>query len=212
MRIELDHTIVPSPDKVAAAKLLAELLDVPWAESGLGPFSPVYVNDGLTLDFIETNEPFPDLSLLFSRERNGLRRDPRAHRGQRHRVPQRRARPDGRQDQHRLRRQDDLLERTGRTPVGAAHGQLRTSTGVIGRAVQGLVDGGASPVAADPPRMPCNRPGSFESNLRRRTCGGEQKQIVTTRTGSSLIEALPCGPDRSARRRCTRECSWHSIF
>lgn len=59
MAIELDHSIVPSHHKVASARLLAELLGVPWAASGLGPFSPVYVNDGLTLDFIETAEPFP---------------------------------------------------------------------------------------------------------------------------------------------------------
>lgn len=59
MTIELDHSIVPSHHKVASAKLLAELLGVPWAASGLGPFSPVYVNDGLTLDFIETAESFP---------------------------------------------------------------------------------------------------------------------------------------------------------
>jgi len=59
MPIELDHTIVPSHHKIASAKLLAELIGVPWAKSGLGPFSPVYVNDGLTLDFIETSEPFP---------------------------------------------------------------------------------------------------------------------------------------------------------
>lgn len=49
MKIELDHTIVASHHKVASAKLLAELLDVPWAESALGYFSPVYVNEGLTL-------------------------------------------------------------------------------------------------------------------------------------------------------------------
>ena len=59
MTIELDHTIVPSRHPVASAKLLAELLGVPWAAAGAGPFSPVYVNDGLTLDFIETDEPFP---------------------------------------------------------------------------------------------------------------------------------------------------------
>jgi hypothetical protein len=48
----LDHLIVPAKDRVAAAKLLAEVLGVPWAEQGaFGPFSPVYVNDGLTLDF-----------------------------------------------------------------------------------------------------------------------------------------------------------------
>jgi hypothetical protein len=45
MTIELDHTIVPSHDKVASARLLGELLAVEWAESGVGPFAPVYVND-----------------------------------------------------------------------------------------------------------------------------------------------------------------------
>jgi len=60
MAIYLDHLIVPSRNRTAAARLVAELLGVPWSEeSGIGPFSPVYVNDGLTLDFDETNEPFP---------------------------------------------------------------------------------------------------------------------------------------------------------
>ena len=58
MAIELDHTIVPSRHKLASARLLAQLLDVPWSETGPGPFSPVYVNAGLTLGFIETDEPF----------------------------------------------------------------------------------------------------------------------------------------------------------
>ena len=44
---------------MASAGLLAQLLGVPWAESGVGPFSPVYVNDGLTLDFDEMTEEFP---------------------------------------------------------------------------------------------------------------------------------------------------------
>ena len=39
--------------------MLGELLGVPWAAQGLGPFAPVYLNDGLTLDFFETSEPFP---------------------------------------------------------------------------------------------------------------------------------------------------------
>ena len=58
MTVHLDHMIVPARNRVGAAKLLAELLAVPWAESGVGPFSPVYVNDGLTLDFDELPEPF----------------------------------------------------------------------------------------------------------------------------------------------------------
>ena len=65
MAIQLDHTIVPSRSQIASAKLLAELLGVRWAESGTGPFSPVYVNDGLTLDFIETEEGFPIYHFCF---------------------------------------------------------------------------------------------------------------------------------------------------
>jgi hypothetical protein len=59
MAVQLDHFIVPSRNRVAAAKLLGELLGVAWAESGVGPFSPVYLNDGLTLDFDQTDDPFP---------------------------------------------------------------------------------------------------------------------------------------------------------
>ena len=65
MPIELDHTIVPSHQQVVSAKFLAELLGVPWAPGALGPFSPVYVNDGLTLDFIQTDEPFPIYHFCF---------------------------------------------------------------------------------------------------------------------------------------------------
>ena len=65
MTIHLDHTIVPARDKVASARRLAELLGVPWAASGPGPFAPVYVNDGLTLDFIETDEAFPVYHFCF---------------------------------------------------------------------------------------------------------------------------------------------------
>jgi len=65
MTIHLDHTIVPSRNKAAAAKLLADLLGVAWAESGAGPFAPVYVNQGLTLDFIDTDEDFPVYHFCF---------------------------------------------------------------------------------------------------------------------------------------------------
>ena len=59
MSIDLDHTIVSARDAPSAAKRLGELLGVPWSERGLGPFSPVCVNDGLTLDFIADAGPFP---------------------------------------------------------------------------------------------------------------------------------------------------------
>jgi hypothetical protein len=53
MAIALDHFIVPSRDKNAAAKQLAGLLGVPFEEAGAGPFAAVYVNDSLTLDFAD---------------------------------------------------------------------------------------------------------------------------------------------------------------
>jgi catechol 2,3-dioxygenase-like lactoylglutathione lyase family enzyme len=60
MSIQLDHFIVPSHDKVASAKKLGELLGVRWeAAAALGPFSPVYINEGLTMDFVETPDEFP---------------------------------------------------------------------------------------------------------------------------------------------------------
>lgn len=65
MSIELDHTIVPTRNKVRSAQRLAELLGVRWAPSGPGPFAPVYVNDGLTLDFIDTDEDFPVYHFCF---------------------------------------------------------------------------------------------------------------------------------------------------
>ena len=65
MAVQLDHTIVPSRDRKAAAEMLAHLLGVPWAESGVGPFCPVYVSDSLTLDFDQSDEPFPVLHYCF---------------------------------------------------------------------------------------------------------------------------------------------------
>ena len=65
MAIQLDHLMVPARDKLRSARLLAELLDVPWSETGIGPFAPVYVNDGLTLDFDEWAEPFPLIHFCF---------------------------------------------------------------------------------------------------------------------------------------------------
>jgi hypothetical protein len=65
LAVQLDHVIVPSRSQVASAKLLAELLGVSWAERGAGPFSPVYVTEGLTLDFQDTDEQFPVYHFCF---------------------------------------------------------------------------------------------------------------------------------------------------
>ena len=48
----LDHLIVPSHDRKASAKLRADLLNVKSGDS-FGVFSAVYVNDSLTIDFMQ---------------------------------------------------------------------------------------------------------------------------------------------------------------
>ncbi|TAL13683.1 MAG: VOC family protein [Aquabacterium sp.] len=59
MTIELDHVIVSARNRDASARQLAQLLGVPCGPAREGPFFAVYVNDGLTLDFIQTDTPFP---------------------------------------------------------------------------------------------------------------------------------------------------------
>jgi hypothetical protein len=63
--IALDHLIVPSRDREAAASLLADLLDVSWSKSGVGPFCRVFFNDGLTLDFDQVEGPMPVMHYCF---------------------------------------------------------------------------------------------------------------------------------------------------
>jgi hypothetical protein len=53
--LELDHLIVPAKDPVAAAQVLAGILDVPW-EPNRGPFTAVYINNGLTFDFGKSDQ------------------------------------------------------------------------------------------------------------------------------------------------------------
>src|SRR5262249_33727599 len=50
MAITLNHTIVPSHDKEAAAKFFARIFGLTY-EGPMGHFAPVRVNDTLTLDF-----------------------------------------------------------------------------------------------------------------------------------------------------------------
>lgn len=59
MTIFLDHLLVPARDRRKSAELLAQVLGVRWSEQGVGPFCPVYVNDGLTLDFDQWDGPLP---------------------------------------------------------------------------------------------------------------------------------------------------------
>ncbi|HEY6628042.1 MAG TPA: VOC family protein [Acidimicrobiia bacterium] len=55
MAISLDHTIVPSHDKVEAARFIARIFDLPFTDAG-GYFAPVRVNTELTLDFASAED------------------------------------------------------------------------------------------------------------------------------------------------------------
>jgi catechol 2,3-dioxygenase-like lactoylglutathione lyase family enzyme len=52
--IELNHTIVPARDKVAAAQFFAKILGLPFEEDTVGHFAPVRVNGSLTMDFADS--------------------------------------------------------------------------------------------------------------------------------------------------------------
>ena len=51
----LDHLIVPSRDRKASAQFLADLLGVRSGQS-FGVFSAVYINDSLTIDFMDGDQ------------------------------------------------------------------------------------------------------------------------------------------------------------
>lgn len=55
MTIELDHTIVPSRDKEAAARFFARIFGLSY-EGLHSHFAPVQVNERLTLDFDNVSE------------------------------------------------------------------------------------------------------------------------------------------------------------
>lgn len=59
MAVELDHLIVPARDRQASAERIAAILGVTCDKVGQGHFSPVYVNDHLTLDIDQAEGPFP---------------------------------------------------------------------------------------------------------------------------------------------------------
>lgn len=59
MTVHLDHLLIPSKNREAAARRLAEILGVTWAPATIGPFTAVHVNDGLTIDFDEWTQDFP---------------------------------------------------------------------------------------------------------------------------------------------------------
>ncbi|MER6121888.1 VOC family protein [Streptomyces sp. NPDC001795] len=54
MSVELNHTIVAAHDKETSARFLADLLGLEVAPR-FGPFTPVQITNGVTLDYMETS-------------------------------------------------------------------------------------------------------------------------------------------------------------
>ena len=78
--IELNHTIVPGRDKVAAASFFARIFGLPFDEKAVGYFAPVRINETLTLDFHDDVDQFevhhyafkvsePEFDAIFGRVR-----------------------------------------------------------------------------------------------------------------------------------------------
>lgn len=55
MAVELNHTIIAARDQEAGARFLAEVLDLP-EPTRFGPFTVVTVANGVSLDFLHSDE------------------------------------------------------------------------------------------------------------------------------------------------------------
>ncbi|RAK59437.1 VOC family protein [Phenylobacterium hankyongense] len=64
MSVELNHTIVHSVDREAAARFLAETLDLP-APQPFGPFLVVRTANGVSLDFMTSPRPIAEQHYAF---------------------------------------------------------------------------------------------------------------------------------------------------
>jgi catechol 2,3-dioxygenase-like lactoylglutathione lyase family enzyme len=72
MGLQLDHLLIPCIDREAAARRLASLFDVPWGPARFGPFTSVYVNEGLTLDFDQWPDEIPQGHYCFRVDQAGF--------------------------------------------------------------------------------------------------------------------------------------------
>lgn len=65
MPARLDHTIVPARDRNASAAFVAQMLGLPPPEPA-GRFAAVALDNGVTLDFADTDEPFDRAHYAFA--------------------------------------------------------------------------------------------------------------------------------------------------
>ena len=68
MAVELNHTIVASPDRWAGARFLTEILGLP-EPTAFGPFAVVEVANGVSLDYMRVEDVAPQhYAFLISEE------------------------------------------------------------------------------------------------------------------------------------------------
>ena len=72
MPLQLDHTIVPAYDKVKSAEFIARMFGLKY-EGPWGHFAPVKVNDVLTLDFDDSDNPRSNHYASWPRTRSSTR-------------------------------------------------------------------------------------------------------------------------------------------
>ncbi|MFD3315659.1 VOC family protein [Streptomyces sp. NPDC058694] len=64
MTVELNHTIVAAHDKKTSARFLADILGLEVSPQ-YGPFIPVQIPNGVTLDYMDVNGPIPPQHYAF---------------------------------------------------------------------------------------------------------------------------------------------------
>lgn len=64
MTVRFNHTIIAAKDKVHSAQFLAELLGLPEPQP-FGPFQAVKLDDGVSLDYIESSGDIPGQHYAF---------------------------------------------------------------------------------------------------------------------------------------------------
>ncbi|QQM41153.1 VOC family protein [Streptomyces liliifuscus] len=64
MTVELNHTIVAAHDKKTSARFLADILGLAVSPQ-YGPFVPVHIPNGVTLDYMDVSGPIPPQHYAF---------------------------------------------------------------------------------------------------------------------------------------------------
>ena len=119
MALQLDHTIVPAYDKVKSAKFIARMFGLEY-KGTWGHFAPVKVNDTLTLDFDDSDDPRSNHYAFLASDEE-FRCGAPARQGRGHPLRERPPLSDGWRDQPQAPGTRVLLRLRERARVGGHH-------------------------------------------------------------------------------------------